>query len=79
MNLDDNQTTGVNILLITSTLFYSFLANWITNLDIILSLITKIIPIMTFMIYLIINHERIINSWIKFKNRFKIKKDESNN
>lgn len=64
---------AINVLLILSTIIYSFLANWITNLDIILSIITKILPVITFCIYIIINHEKIIINWAKFKNRIKSK------
>jgi len=69
----NTNNNALNMLLVFSTIIYSILANWITNLDIILSLITKVLPIITFCIYIIMNHEKIITSWHKFKDKIKAK------
>ncbi len=68
----------LNFTLLVMTVFCSLWTNLATNLDIVLSLITKILPCITFAFYLLINLRKIeagAKDFIgRFKNLFKKKK-----
>lgn len=54
-----------------STGIAAVVSNLITDIDIILALITKAISIISFVFFVILHHEKLISNFKKLKKRFK--------
>lgn len=65
----------VNTLLVSITILYSAFANVFHHADLVLSIITKIIPIVSFALFLVINYKTIGKNsteiWRKWRNIIK--------
>lgn len=69
----ENTHSNNNTLLIIS-LLYGVFGNAITDIDLILSVITKCISVITFIIFIIVNHQTIIEKSREFLKFIKLRK-----
>lgn len=73
-NNDNSLSPIINLCWLLLTGVFAVLSNFLHGIDLVLSIIAKLIPIISFVLFLLINHEAIVKNFKKVKSYFKWKK-----